>query len=126
MTDRPRFSLHLGVLLAALGVWTWKLLEPHPVPASVRDELSAGAFAVLAKSAHAGAYAFLAMLAWTLPVSRRWRLALVAFLVLHGVGTEIGQTFVPNRTGRATDVLIDWCGVIAGLAVLRLWKRRPA
>ena len=46
------------------------------------------------------------------------------FLLLHGVGTEIGQTYVPNRTGKVTDVLIDWAGITAGLLALRWWNRR--
>jgi VanZ family protein len=121
----PRLFVHLGAFLVLLGVWTWKLLEPYPVPPSVRDELSADAFLILAKSAHAGVYGFLAVLAWTLPVSRRWRLFLVVFLLLHGVGTEIGQTYVPNRTGKVTDVLIDWAGITAGLLALRWWDRGP-
>ena len=120
----PRFFVHLAVFLALLGVWTWKLLEPYPVPPALKEGFSADALLILAKTLHAGVYASLAVLAATLPVPRRWRLALVVVLLLHGVGTEIGQTYVPNRTGKVTDVLIDWSGITAGLLALRWWNRR--
>lgn len=119
----PRFFVHLCVFVTLLGLMTWKLLEPRPVPESLRGELSGDWLFVLAKCFHAGAYAVLAVLAWTLPAPRLWRAALVVFLLLHGVGTEIGQTFVPNRTGKATDVLIDWAGVTIGIVSVTVWGR---
>jgi VanZ family protein len=118
----PRSVVHLGVFLVLLAVWTWKLLEPYPVPPSVADDLSPDVSFILAKSLHAGVYAVLAVLAWTLPAARRWRLFLVVVLFLHGVGTEVGQTYVPNRHGCVQDVLIDWAGITAGLLALR-WAR---
>jgi VanZ family protein len=121
-----RFYLHLSAFVVLLGVWTWLLLEPYPVPPAITEGLSANLRLILAKSLHAGVYAFLAVLGATLPVARRWRVFVVGFLVLHGVGTEIGQTYVPNRTGKVTDVLIDWGGITTGLLALRWWRRRPA
>lgn len=108
-----------------LGLWTWQLLVPHPVPPAVRDEFSPDLLFLASKLAHAGAYAFLTVLAAALPVSRRQQRLVVAGLLLHAVGTEIGQTFVPNRTGRVWDVLIDWGGVALGRGVLAL-SRRPS
>jgi VanZ family protein len=117
----PGFFLHLLVFVVFLSLWTWKLLEPYPVPESVRGGLaSAGLSYVAAKSLHLGGYAFLTVLGATL--SRRWQWWVVAFLMLHGVGTEIGQTFVRNRTGTVTDVLIDWVGIGAGVLVVRWWN----
>ncbi|MDB5313545.1 MAG: VanZ family protein [Gemmataceae bacterium] len=117
-----RFFIHALVFLTFLPLWTWKLLEPHPVPEHLKAGLDrAGLSFVAAKSLHASGYAFLTVLAGTLPVPRRWRIFLVGLLVLHGVATEIGQTFVPNRTGRVYDVLIDWTGIAAGVLVVRWW-----
>lgn len=98
---------------AVLGLWTWKLLEPNPVPPS----LALGDWQFwAAKALHVGVYAFLTLLAVTLPVPRHWRWFFVGLLALHGAATEIGQTFVPNRSGSVRDVLIDWLGI--GLSVL--------
>ena len=43
----------------------------------------------------------------------------IAIVVLHAIGDEYHQTFVPGRSGDIFDVLIDWAG--AGWA---LWARR--
>ena len=120
----PRFYLHLLAFVSLLGVWTWLLLEPHPVPSAIARGLSANLYLILAKTLHAGVYAFLTVLGMTLPVPRRWHLVIVMLLVLNGVGTEIGQTYVPNRTGKVTDVLIDWAGITAGVLALRWWRSR--
>ena len=110
-----RKALHLIAFLVLLALWTWKLLEPHPVPDSVTRGLGAEWNLIIAKTLHAGVYAFLTVLGVTL--SPRWKWWLVGFLMLHGIGTEIGQTYVPNRSGKVTDVLIDWGGIGCGLVV---------
>jgi len=123
--SRRLFLFHMGSFVLFLSLWTWKLLEPHPVPEELRERLAGFDFAA-AKTLHAGGYAFLAVLAATLPVARFWRWCLLGFLVLHGAATEIGQTFVPNRTGRVYDVLIDWCGIALGVLAVRGARRRPS
>jgi VanZ family protein len=102
------------------------LLEPQPVPEALAAHLTGEARFAAAKSLHAGVYCALTLLAVTLPLPNRWRWALAVLLALHGVGTEIGQTYVPGRTGSARDVLIDWSGVAAGVAIWRLGVTRPA
>jgi len=121
----PRPALHAFVLLVFLSLWTWKLLEPYPVPEDLREGLAkAGLSFAAAKTLHAAGYAFLAVLAGTLPGSRSRRRALIALLALHGVATEVLQDVLPfNRTGRFYDVLIDWSGIALGLLALRLMKR---
>ena len=122
----PRFLLHFLIFLVILGVWTWKLLDPHPVPEAVSDRLRGDARFFAAKSLHAGAYGFLAVLAVTLPVPRYWRWFLVGLLALHGIATEIGQTFVPNRGGSVRDVLIDWGGITLGVVAWHFVRSRRA
>lgn len=111
-----------AVLLPALAVWTWKLLEPNPVPEPVLKFLSFWDFLpyLAAKTLHAGGYAFLTVLAWVAAPRGRWRWGAVAFLVLHGAGSELLQHVLPfNRTGKVTDVLIDWVGIAVGVLVAR-------
>ena len=117
------FALPITFLIF-LALWTWKLLEPNPVPEALSAKLQGDLRLVAAKSLHACAYAFLALLAVTLPVPTYWRWCLVGVLALHGVATEIGQTFVPGRSGRVTDVLIDWGGIVLGVLVWRLTRKR--
>jgi VanZ family protein len=118
-----RASPPLFVLFLAL--WTWKLLEPQPVPESLRGELGVDWAFFLAKTLHGGAYAFLMVLgAFAFPRHQWW---VFGFLLLHGVGSEIGQTFVPNRHGCVRDVLIDWAGIAGGCVVMwRATRRKPA
>jgi VanZ family protein len=108
------------MFLLFLGLWTWKLLEPSPVPERVAGEIPTDLKFVLAKMAHAGAYAVLTVLAAWLPVRRPYFWAVVAVLALHGVATEMLQhAMALGRTGKVADVLIDWAGIGLGLLALR-------
>jgi VanZ family protein len=123
----PRIQLWAGILFwLLLAIWTWKLLEPKPVP----DPLIKNLLWIwewlpylLAKCLHAFGYALLTFLACTATRGRgRW--IAVVFLILHGAGTEIGQSFIPNRTGKPADVAIDIFGVLLGFWLnQRIWKR---
>jgi VanZ family protein len=109
------------VFVPALAVWTWKLLEPNPVPEPVLKILSVWDFLpyLAAKTLHAGGYAVLTVLAWVAAPSR-WRWIAVGFLLLHGAGSELLQHLLPfNRTGKLTDVLIDWAGIAVGVLAVR-------
>ncbi|MGL6073187.1 MAG: VanZ family protein [Fimbriiglobus sp.] len=113
--------------LVGLALWTWKLLESNPVPTPIREFLSIWDWLpfILAKSLHAGGYAFLAFTGW-IAVGRRFGQAIVAFLVLHGIGTEIGQTFIPNRFGSVKDVFIDAAGTLTGTLTYFLLRKPTA
>lgn len=113
------------VFAVFLGLWTWKLLQPVPVPEALTAELGADWRFLLAKCLHAGAYAFLTVLAFALPVPRYWHWFLVGLLALHGAATEYGQTFVPNRSGSVRDVIIDCVGIALGV-LASLSARRAA
>lgn len=119
------------MLLALFGLWTWKLLEPDPVPQAISAKLQGEARFVAAKGLHACGYALITLLTVTLPVPNYWRWFLAGLLAVHGVATEIGQTFVPGRFGSVRDVLLDWGGIVCGLIAWRLlvWRaarRKPA
>lgn len=55
----------------------------------------------------------------------RVRHLLTAWLAaaLYGVADELHQGFVPGRSASSADVLADWVGAAAGVAVLALVSR---
>jgi hypothetical protein len=126
-SDSPRLR-RIGHLLfwPPLAVWTWLLVEPNPVPEGVLQLLSWLDIAhyLAAKALHLLGYTYFAVaLALWVPRRRRPLFLAFALLLAHGMATEIAQTFVPNRTGRPLDVLIDWAGVSLGvLAGWRWWR----
>jgi VanZ family protein len=122
----PRLFSHALTFLVFLSLWTWKLLEPSPVPEDLAEGLAkAGLSFTAAKTLHASGYAFLTVLAGTMPASRAWRRGLIGFMVFHGALSEFLQWAMPfNRTGTVRDVLIDWLGVSLGVLLLWWWNRR--
>jgi VanZ family protein len=102
-----------------VAVWTFALLTTYPVEIG-KSVAPWNMYVPAAKILHLCAYAFLTVFISWLPL-RRWRWLLLAFLSLHAAGTEYLQQFVPGRTGKVTDVLIDHAGLLLGLALT--WKR---
>lgn len=88
---------------------------------------------LLKKGAHMAGYAVLMVLVWRALANTQLAKRLgqpmglvVAWTVtvLYAVSDEVHQTFVPGRSGRALDVLIDACGAL--LVGVILWAvRRP-
>jgi len=100
------------------------LLEQQPVPEAISAQLTEDMRFGAAKSLHAIGYGFLTVLAVTLPVPNYWRWFFVGLLALHGVATEIAQTYIPGRTGRVMDVVIDWAGITLGVLIWQVWQTR--
>jgi VanZ family protein len=78
---------------------------------------------VVKKGGHILAYAILAFLL------RRNGLSLptaVAIAAIYAVSDEYHQTFVPGRTGRALDVVIDGVGITLGVLAHHFRARRRA
>jgi VanZ family protein len=130
MSDTPRGRSWWGVLGWAvwallLAAWTVALLRPEPpivgeafVPTSLRFWA--------AKGLHLSAYGFLAFLVCWLPTSKRGRLIVWAALLAHAALTEVGQLYVPGRSGSVGDVLINATGLALGVAVgLALRRMKP-
>ncbi len=105
-----------SVWLLGLAVWTYLLCVPTDwLPRWFRVGGGTGTVIISwGKVGHFSAYALLAAWVWHLD-GRRWPLWLA--LAVHGVATEIVQSLVPTRTGKVTDVAIDWGGLVAGLAL---------
>ena len=84
------------------------------------------------KLGHLTEYAILAALLWrALRGGTRWQmkmsiLLLVAALAcaIFAASDEFHQSFVPSRTASPTDVMIDICGALIGLAICLVFARR--
>lgn len=83
------------------------------------------------KLLHLIAYAVLAAsLLYALPRAwHEWHLARISLLVvlfclLHGIGDEWHQSFVPGRDASAGDVLADVLGACLAMAIYGKWRRR--
>lgn len=74
------------------------------------------------KTAHATEYAVLAgfVLGAVTTGFIRWKnvLTAVCIAVLYAATDEFHQLFVPGRSGRITDVLIDGCGALIGTLII--------
>lgn len=120
-----RWLAHL-LFWPPLALWTWKLVQPQPVPEAVLELLSWSEWAhfLAAKSLHLLGNTYLTVVLGVWVPRRRAPLVLAFTLMLaHGMATEIIQTFVPHRTGMARDVLIDWAGVWLGVLIGWRWWR---
>ena len=84
------------------------------------------------KLGHLTEYAILAALLWrALRGGTRWQmkmsiLLLVAALAcaIFAASDEFHQSLVPSRTASPTDVMIDICGALIGLAICLVFARR--
>ena len=80
---------------------------------------------VVRKGAHFLEYLVLGIsLFWTVQDLRKWASFWIPWAVgvLYAVTDEVHQFFVPGRSCELRDVLIDACGVAAGVAIV--WWRR--
>ena len=109
----------------ALALWTWKLVEPNPVPEAVGNILDAPMKFLVAKSLHFSGYAFLTfVLAIWVPPRRRPLLLAFTLMLFHGVLSEVIQTQVQGRVGSPIDVMIDWVGSTTGMLVgWHFWRK---
>lgn len=115
-----------AVWLVALAGYTYLLCAPNEwlppwlrttVSHKITEEFTFG------KLAHAATYALLTLATFLLPVGRAGWWVCLAVLLLHGVGTEVVQTFVPSRSGRWQDVVTDYVGIASGLLLGGLGHR---
>ena len=85
---------------------------------------------IIRKGAHMTEFAILALLifcavyAWTGVKNLKAFAAAFVLTVCCAALDEFHQTFVPDRAGRAADVLIDSCGALPALSLLFFILRR--
>ena len=103
------------LLAAAVILFTWQTLTPHPVPLPIHNG---------DKLAHAGAFFALAFLvdgAWpNRPLG--WRMLLL--LTVYGGAIELAQHYVPNRDTSALDLAADVAGLLLYAGPVGPWLRR--
>ena len=107
-------------------LWVWFGLTPHPNLSSANH--------VMRKTGHFSGYGTLSLLFYRgrrlsgrILSIRRPRLADAAFSLLCTLvvasADEYHQSFLPSRTGRPQDVLLDTAGAALFLLLLQLWLR---
>jgi VanZ family protein len=122
----PRHKFRFGTVIpfvlfiGFLALWTYELLTPNPVPEWISNLIPDEWKFNLAKGLHVAGYAFLTLLAAFLPIPRLYYWLVVAGLFLHGVGTEVGQSYVEGRHGSVRDVVLDWLGVGICLVIIEI------
>jgi VanZ family protein len=80
---------------------------------------------IVRKLAHVALFFTLAFFA--LKAVRYWRwqyLAAWAFAAVYGMTDEWHQLYVPGRSGKVGDVLIDAAGAMICIAIVYLWDKR--
>jgi VanZ family protein len=107
-------------------VWSCALLTPQPTQLA-SSILPREMDFFLSKSLHVAGYAILALLTSALPISSRGLRWLVwGLLLLHALGTEFFQQFIPLRTASWRDVGLDYLGILLGFLLSRLViSKRP-
>lgn len=119
------------------GVTVMILRIFHPdfdlLSAAEQAELIESIHLLIRKLAHFSAYAFLGFNCACASLTYFWRNGrrfAVSFAIgaAYAVSDEIHQLFVPQRAGTITDVLIDSCGVVAGVLlslfiIARIFKK---
>ena len=129
---RFRFDLrqlrypHLAVCAGLLALISWGLLSTAPFAAVKRSPLS---FMTTISDLimHCGAYATLSVVCLSLSTaSRDPKVArtVLTLLVIHGLGTEVLQTWIPRRTCDPLDALANMAGIAAG-ALIVSWLLTP-
>jgi VanZ family protein len=119
-----RWAFWFGFLV----LWSTALLVPDPIGFLLQHkpdslELPHRTTFLMAKTLHVVAYATAAVLTGWLRAPGAWRWVLLGFWTLHADLTEVGQLFVPGRTGSPVDVAIDHFGLLIGLALSWRWWR---
>lgn len=76
------------------------------------------------KVAHLLTYTVFTLLGTRLQLSVPTYLLLCGIIIGYGGAMEFGQSFVPGRDMSAADMLANFIGVLAGMALHFFWRRR--
>ena len=91
-------------------------------PKEVQDNIVESLQLIGRKSGHFIGYMMLGVLSMLLLLKfkniNKKPLFAFSICVIYAISDEIHQLFVPGRTGQLTDVIIDSCGSIVGIAIV--------
>lgn len=116
-----RRRLHAGVWAAGLMIWTALLLDPNPVPPALQPQPWLAY--LLAKSLHVTGYFVCTLLGLGLWRAPTIRVVVAGMMVWHAIGTEVGQCYIPTRSGSPKDVGWDFLGITLSGALV-WWRQR--
>ncbi len=128
---RPVHIVLVSGFVAVLGIWTYLLITPQPVPEKLFDGVSwfdkEMLIFLLAKATHLCVYAGFAFGVALLFRTNWCRWFVWLGLIVHGATTETAQYLLRethHRHGCIRDVLIDATGVAIGAYAGRWFVRR--
>lgn len=82
---------------------------------------------IVRKTAHLTEYCILFILAYRVAIlyinTRKAKIITLFFVFIYAVTDEIHQLFVPGREGMFRDVLIDTCGAIVAIGIIKLYEK---
>lgn len=94
---------------------------------SLNEEFQNIASFVVRKTAHVTEYFILFILAYRVAIiyinTRKAKLITLFFVFIYSATDEIHQLFVPGREGMFRDVLIDMCGAIVAIGIIKLYEK---
>lgn len=119
--------LHVTVCFALMGFVTWGLLTSDPL-AAVRNTRFGFIQTINDVLIHCTVYTVFSAACMSLLRRRTdaWvRNVVLGLLIVHGVGTELLQTLVPQRMGDPLDAVANITGIAAG-AMIAAWLTNRA
>lgn len=126
-TFRSLRHVHIAACFGLMYFITWGLLTSDPLSA-VRNTRLSFLQTINDVLIHGAVYTVFSGACLSLLRRRTdvWvRVVVISLLVVHGVGTELLQTMVPNRTGDPLDASANIAGIALG-AVFAAWlSKRP-
>lgn len=116
--------------LVALAAWMGVIFYFSSLPGKSPSAFNFQVF-IERKGAHVAEYFILTAFFLRAFQDRKWKaekllLGGAVFSLAYALSDEFHQLFVPGRTGKLTDVLIDLVGITGALAAFWLYgKRKP-
>ena len=124
----PTRRLHIAVCFGLLCFVSWGLLASNPLGALKHSPL-AFVRTISDILMHCAVYSVFSLACFSFALrshDSRVRTVVLAGLMVHGISTELIQTFIPTRTCDPLDAMANMVGIAIGVAVTGfLFSKRP-